>query len=812
MPCAVLQCGRPLFSYLGISRRFFPAAKASPPTAFNRISGVVLNTHFMASLCRLSGRSQHRSSKRCVFALVLLLGLMACLPSTHAQTPLNDIVQVVAGGGHTCGLTASGGVKCWGENDRGQLGDGTTNLRLTPVHVTGLSSEVSAIAVGSANTCALTSGGGVKCWGSNDSGQLGDGTTADRWTATDVSGLSSGVSAIAAGSGHTCALTTQGGVKCWGANGFGQLGDGSAVPRLTAVDVSGLSSGISAIASDLFHTCAVTAGGGVKCWGYNNAGQLGDGSTTDRLTPVDVSELGGGVSAIAPGGYHTCALTTGGGLKCWGLNFAGQLGDGTTTDRLIAVDVSELTSGVAAVTTGFFHTCALTSSGGVKCWGLNHRRQLGDGSLTERWTAADVSGLSVGNSTVAAGFNHTCAVTAGRMVKCWGDNIGGQLGDGTASVRSTPVNVAALNDGLAAVATGGAHSCALSTGGGVKCWGFNSSGQLGDGSTVDRFSAVDVHGLGSGASAVATGRLHTCALGTGGGVQCWGDNTSGQLGDGTATVRFIPVSVIGLNGEVGALASGAAHSCALSAAGGVKCWGDNRHGQLGDGSNADRFTAVDVSGLSSGVGAIAVGEWHSCAVTIEGAVKCWGDNYSGQLGDDTTTDRWTPVDVSGLSSGASAIAAGAGHTCSLTNDGGVKCWGANAFGQLGDGTSTFRLTPVDVGGLSLGVSAIAAAGDHTCALTSGGGSKCWGFNDRGQLGDGTRTTRLTPVDVSGLGSILSAIAAGASHTCAITTTGAAKCWGNNFRGQLGIGGRNYGLPSDVLTTDFLFFSGFERGP
>ena len=248
---------------------------------------------------------------------------------------------IAAGDNHTCALTTTGGVKCWGDNNLGQLGDGTTTKRVTPVDVSGLTSGVSAIATGGSHTCALTTTGSVKCWGRNFYGQLGDGTTTDRFTPVDVSGLTSGVSAIAAGGSHTCALTTTGGVKCWGRNSFGQLGDGTAPTNSsTPVDASGLTSGVSAIAAGNSHTCALTTTGGVKCWGNNSSGQLGDGTTTARSTPVDVSGLTSGVSAIAAGGFHTCALTTTGGVKCWGNNFFGQLGNGLgVTERTTPVDV-----------------------------------------------------------------------------------------------------------------------------------------------------------------------------------------------------------------------------------------------------------------------------------------------------------------------------------------------------------------------------------------------------------------------------------------------------------------------------------------
>jgi alpha-tubulin suppressor-like RCC1 family protein len=356
---------------------------------------------------------------------------------------MRAITAIAAGSDHSCAITSSGAVRCWGWNEVGQLGDGTTTDRRLPVDVTGLGSGAIAVDAGGPQTCALTNGGGVRCWGANDAGELGNGSTVNSSVPVAVSGLTGGASAIALGSPHSCALTTEGGVMCWGDNEFGQLGDGTTTRRTTPVDVLGLRSGVRAIAAGGGHTCALTTEGRVNCWGYNPDGELGDGSTVNSSTPVEVSGLAGGVAALALGVYHTCALMRGGAVRCWGSNDLGQLGTGTTATRsLTPVQVAGLASGVTAITANSSHTCALASAGGALCWG---------------------------------------------------DNRSGQLGNGTTAARSLrPVQVAGLGSGVAAITTGGRHSCALMREGAVKCWGANDAGQLGNGKTLNSNVPVDV--------------------------------------------------------------------------------------------------------------------------------------------------------------------------------------------------------------------------------------------------------------------------------------------------------------------------------
>lgn len=298
-----------------------------------------------------------------------------------------------------------------------------------PVDVSGLMTAAKDVTVGERHTCAVTTVGGLKCWGSNHDFQLGDGTRQDRVSPVDVAELRSDVRAATAGEQHTCILSATGGVKCWGKNQDGQLGDGTTVDKSKAVDVGGLESGVAAVAVGWRHTCALMSGGGLRCWGNNQDGQLGDGTTVGRHTPTEVIGLGEGVTALAAGGRHTCALLATGAVKCWGQNQRGQLGDGTTGDRVVPTNVAELKSGVTAITAGGQHSCALMLSGAVKCWGNNGDGQLGVGGLLLKVTATDVARVAAPAVAISAGKQHTCALLSDNAVRCWGDNEHGQLGE-----------------------------------------------------------------------------------------------------------------------------------------------------------------------------------------------------------------------------------------------------------------------------------------------------------------------------------------------------------------------------------------------
>ncbi len=431
------------------------------------------------------------------------------------------------------------------------------------------------------------------------------------------------------------------------------------------------------------------------CWGRNWAGQLGDGTKEDRSAPVRVSGLDKGVKAIAVGFAHTCALTEQGGVSCWGSNWAGQLGDGSTQDAHEPIKVKDLTADVSAIVVAESYSCALTAQGTAYCWGLNDHGQLGAGSIGNRLAAVDVRGLDKGVKAIAVGFAHTCALTEQGSVLCWGRNEYGQLGDGTKEDRSAPVPVRGLDKGVKAIAAGGSHTCALTEPGGVLCWGRNEHGQLGDGTKEDHSAPVPVRGLDKGVKAIAAGFAYTCALTEPGGGLWWGGNRDGELGDVTIEGRSAPVPVRGLDKGVKAIAAGDSHTCALTGPGGVSCVGT--HWQ----TVQERFIYALPKVLMRAVGsskfkAIASGGDHTCALTEQSSVVCAGDNFYGQLGDGTFTPRTNSAKVTAYTRPVAAIAGGEHHTCVLTTEGGVLCWGRNQYGQLGNGEFGISPTPVAV--------------------------------------------------------------------------------------------------------------------
>jgi alpha-tubulin suppressor-like RCC1 family protein len=661
-----------------------------------------------------------------------------------------------------------------------------------------------AVATGAGHTCAVVAGGSVRCWGDNVEGQLGDGTQDDALAPVSVDGLT-GVTGLAASGQHTCAILTSAIVRCWGRNTEGQIGDGTVFwRRKTPRNVVGVTGATDVAAGTDYeytlsegarsHTCAVVAGGGVKCWGNDLDGQLGDGTAGGESgTPTSVVGVTG-ATAVAAGGSHSCAVVAAGAVKCWGESTQGQLGDGAVCEptpesdkchSATPVTVAGIT-GATDVAAGQAFTCALVTGGEVHCWGESLRYDV-------RWTVPQPIAGITGATAVVAGPLVACALLTDRTAKCWGH---GALGDGAVTRSIEPVPVTGLTD-VSAISVD-QHACATRTGGGVQCWGSNLHGQLGNGQLegVGR-QPLPVDGL-ADAVAVAAGESHSCAVTAAGTVSCWGGKDGWLAGAPRGSPT--PVTAPGVTGAT-AVVTGWGHTCALVTGGAVQCWGYNGYGQTGQASQATSSVPATVPGVS-GATAIAAGAHHTCALVADGEVWCWGNNSAGQLGRGTLgngASPWIPAPVQGLT-GATQIASSSSgsHSCARLADATVRCWGYNGSGQLGDPAIGDRSpVPVPVSGLS-GVTSLGTGAAHTCATDASGAVHCWGDNWAGQLGDGALLASATPVVVPGVtGATL--VTSGGWFSCASVAEGAAACWGANTRAQLGHGTLGAQAPPGIVS-------------
>ena len=684
-------------------------------------------------------------------------------------------VEISAGSGHGCGLRSGGDAYCWGSNSRGQLGDQAGNFHVLPTPAASGLTFV-AISAGNEHTCAVTAIGQGYCWGYNAFGQLGLGSTSPSATAFPLA-LPAGFTwaKLLAGNGLTCGLTTGGAVYCWGFNIYGAVGDGTTSQRVIPAQVVGNRTFKDLALFDSKHVCALTTGGEAYCWGANFNGAIGDGTTAQRLVPTAVS---GGLlfESLASGDHHSCGRTTAGVAYCWGDDEFAQLGSGVPPTDALSPRLVQGGITFASLAAGFNHNCGLTGSGAAYCWGSNIRGAMGDGTITDRITPVPVTG-GLSFRSISSGGDFTCGVTTADEIWCWGNNSVGQIGDGTTTNRSTPLRI-----------TPGGTAAQLTF--------LTDPSTTAAGATITPAVQIAVTDA-FGAAAAAAGTM-TMAIATdpNGGIAVLGGTTGAAVVNGTATFSSLSINTPGSGyvlratlGTVTALSasfsiSGSAGPIVVTVAGtpGVGIGLTNvltiQLPQPAGGAGVTVTLTSDVPGIASVPSSLFVPPGASAGTAVLTGVAAGN-----------TTIR---ANATGLAEGTVAVQAGDilsvtptplttgdGFSCAVVSSGSLKCWGANGSGQLGDGTTTPRLLPTaSAGGFSF--VAVSAGNNHACGLLSDGSAYCWGANDVGQLGTGgtSASPTLTPVAVSG-GLKFARIRAGAWFTCGLTTGGGVYCWGQD---------------------------------
>jgi alpha-tubulin suppressor-like RCC1 family protein len=773
-------------------------------------------------------------------------------------TGLSSVTSVAGGAAHSLAVKSDGTLWAWGRNSQGQLGDGTTTQRTSPIQITGLSG-ISAVAAGSDFSLALKTDGTVSSWGTNSNGQLGTGNTTSRIEPGAVTGLTTAI-AIAAGSNHSVAVLADGTVRSWGSNGSGQLGDGTGFQRTSPVAVGTLQ-GIVRVAAGTSHSLALGSDGSVWAWGLNSSGQLGDGTNTNRQSPLQVSGLPA-IAVIAAGGSHSLAIGEDGTVWTWGRNVDGQLGDGTTTERSNPVQIA------SADMVWKIPTPVLSLPGGLYTSEQAVTVTSSDPGATLHYTLNGASPTPT-DATVASGGSVSITVSATLKVRAWKPGaVASEVAVAAFELKVvTPVlspssgSYSGAQNVSASTTTSGA-TLTYTTDGTEPATG--STAYAGPVSIADT-RTFKVRGFKSGwtpsdsASAsywISTGTVATPTITPAGGSFPIPALVSLATATSGATIRYtvdgsephggstlyefpflldrsavVKARAFALSMTASATANatftmhGAQQTPAptISPAGGrfatqqvITITGpatatlrytlngeDPTTSDLQVPANGtltiDRAQIVKVrawvSGLSESevkradfwiTGAIAAGDQHSLALASDGTVWAWGRGTEGQIGDGQSQDRSTPVSVL---TAVAAVAAGERHSLAAAADGTAWAWGNNGSGRLGNATTTNSSIPVQVNGIA-GVVAVAAGHDHSLALTTDGRVWAWGNNAQGQLGDGTTTNRTTPVQVLGLSGVTS-LAAGNGFSLAVQGDGAdggfVWAWGRNSDGQLGDG-------------------------
>ncbi len=711
-------------------------------------------------------------------------------------------------GHYVIATDASGSMFGWGRNTYGQLGIGTNENQDGPISLNGqfplLDQEtIDEIITGESHAFALTSQSRLFAWGYNAQGQLGTGDNINRFSPVDITtsfSLDSNdfIISVSAGGNHSVVATDKGRVFTFGHNTYGQLGNGTNTHSHLPFEITSNFSLSEEDQIESVHTghsfsLAISKSGRIFTWGNNNDGQLGDNSRNGRTLPFDITiglmfQGDETVHNLQTGRHHVTLLTTHGRVLAWGSASDGQIGYGVSGTRiLLPYDITSrfnlsIDETIIMISTRDVHVMALTSTGRIFAWGNNRHGQIGNGT----------EGSAIKSPTQITDY-----------ITLFGE------------------------EKISSIHTGTANSYALTTYGRVFTWGNNSYGQYGLGDTSIVSTPVDVtHQFQylDGEKIVKTtlGAYFGIALSASGNVYTWGRNDHGQIGNRTRDDQSTPLNIthhfnLEHDETIIDIITDDSHVFAVTSMHRLFAWGANSRGQLGNDSTSRVTSPLDVThalGLSPNETIIKVdtGLYRSILLTSAGRVLSWGTNFSGQLGDGTTTERRTPIDITSmfhlnLNEVITDVSSGMNHTLALTSEHRVFAWGSNSMGQLGYALSAPQDEPMDIGFIfdlefDEHIVAIGASASYSYAMTSTGRLLLWGQNDYGHIGNGTTDTQYGPYDITptlglDVDDSISNVYAGPTHMGIITEKGRIFFWGDNTSGGLG-----NSTAGDLVTSPF----------
>lgn len=634
---------------------------------------------------------------------------------------------------HVCGIRA-GELYCWGNGGNGKLGNGSNSNRDLPTRVGNLDNWTNVNA-GDSHTCGVESGN-LYCWGSDSNGQLGNGNidTGDRLVPVSI-GVLGGWSKVSAGYRHTCGINNLE-LYCWGESASGRLGNGdsSAIVEDPLL-IAGLNNW-SEIVSDFEHSCGIESGR-LYCWGSNSFGRLGHGGSVDVPAQVGVST---NWLSISTGYRHSCGVD-GGILKCWGADIEGALGNGNTQigQKNFPVEISDEV-GWSSVAVGSDHSCGVKNNY-IYCWGDGRRGQTAVNSAqSSKLTVPLIVSIGEEWEDLAIGENHSCGIKNG-MLYCWGRNTSGQVANLMEDLIPYPERIL-LDHNWKHIRVGSHFSCGIKNGE-LYCWGSDTYGQIGNGNIVSGnvLSPMRIGNLVNW-TFISLGVDHACGIESGK-LYCWGRGVNEKIGDGPGTGNITsPLELMGINWS--SVSTGANHTCGIRE-GELYCWGSDSYGQIGNGSMSSALVpSPEKIGLSDAWTGIAVGENHTCGIN-NGDLYCWGRDTNGVQGNgDIITSIIQEPELIDNSRDWKSLSSGLNHICATSFDDRIFCWGEDEYGQQGSGPPiNHKSEPIELSNVSE-EGEIISGGNSTCFIGKLN-LKCWGDNSKGQLGVGVFNSMVLPV-------------------------------------------------------------------